>query len=461
MSGLDDRGLGVPRHREPSSCFGCGRGGHRAAGPRTNSDGDTASWVLITIGWGVGVFAGASIASGLQRTHQPRGHASAWPSGARPPWSDVPFYLHRAVHSGPSSARCSRGWSTSCSSTPTRTTPGPSTCSRRTRRSSRPRVELRHRGRWRRSCSCCSCSSGPVPESPANYAAVSRAMVFGIGASLGGPTGYAINPARDLGPRAWPTRSCRSGARASPELELRLGARYVGPARRRLAGRTALARPARLQLTDPARPVPWRRRRRPSPPEDPAEDDPVHRRHRPGHHLDPLHDLRPLRGASWPPTSSSTSRSSRGPGGSSTTPKEIWDQHPPGLRRRARAGGPRLHVDRRRRHHQPARDHGGLGPRTPASPSTTRSSGRTPVPRPDRRRARIGSTGPPSVPAAKAGLPLATYFAGPEDQVDPRPRRGRPGAGRGAATLAVRHHRHLGAVERSPAARTAGCTSPT
>ncbi len=37
-------------------------------------------------------------------------------------------------------------------------------------------------------------------DSPANYAAAG-VLVLGIGASLGGPTGYAINPARDLGPR--------------------------------------------------------------------------------------------------------------------------------------------------------------------------------------------------------------------------------------------------------------------
>lgn len=37
-------------------------------------------------------------------------------------------------------------------------------------------------------------------NAPLGYAAVSF-IVVGIGASLGGPTGYAINPARDLGPR--------------------------------------------------------------------------------------------------------------------------------------------------------------------------------------------------------------------------------------------------------------------
>ena len=37
-------------------------------------------------------------------------------------------------------------------------------------------------------------------DGPAIYAGVA-VVVLGIGQSLGGPTGYAINPARDLGPR--------------------------------------------------------------------------------------------------------------------------------------------------------------------------------------------------------------------------------------------------------------------
>jgi glycerol uptake facilitator protein len=37
-------------------------------------------------------------------------------------------------------------------------------------------------------------------NSALGYAAVAF-LVIGIGNSLGGPTGYAINPARDLGPR--------------------------------------------------------------------------------------------------------------------------------------------------------------------------------------------------------------------------------------------------------------------
>jgi glycerol uptake facilitator protein len=42
--------------------------------------------------------------------------------------------------------------------------------------------------------------AGATPASNLGPAFVA-ALVWGIGLSLGGPTGYAINPARDLGPR--------------------------------------------------------------------------------------------------------------------------------------------------------------------------------------------------------------------------------------------------------------------
>ena len=35
----------------------------------------------------------------------------------------------------------------------------------------------------------------------AEFVGTAILILFGIGLSLGGPTGYAINPARDLGPR--------------------------------------------------------------------------------------------------------------------------------------------------------------------------------------------------------------------------------------------------------------------
>jgi len=41
---------------------------------------------------------------------------------------------------------------------------------------------------------------GPVAAGGLGFLTVAF-LVVGIGASLGGPTGYAINPARDLGPR--------------------------------------------------------------------------------------------------------------------------------------------------------------------------------------------------------------------------------------------------------------------
>ena len=56
-------------------------------------------------------------------------------------------------------------------------------------------------------------------------------LVWGIGLSLGGPTGYAINPARDLGPRIAPRGPAdpRQG-RFGLGLRLGAGAGTAGPA---------------------------------------------------------------------------------------------------------------------------------------------------------------------------------------------------------------------------------------
>jgi glycerol uptake facilitator protein len=51
-------------------------------------------------------------------------------------------------------------------------------------------------------------AAGPATLAPALGPFLVGALVWGIGLGLGGPTGYAINPARDLGPRiahaVWP-----------------------------------------------------------------------------------------------------------------------------------------------------------------------------------------------------------------------------------------------------------------
>ena len=164
--------------------------------PRTNSDGDTASWVLITIGWGVGVFAGASIAQATSGHINPAVTIGLAVAG-KTPWSEVPFYLIGQflgafvgavlvwlVYKLQFDANEDNSGTLNVFAT-------------------NPPII---RPVWNFVTEMIATFllllfllESPY-EAPANYAAVS-VLVLGIGASLGGPTGYAINPARDLGPR--------------------------------------------------------------------------------------------------------------------------------------------------------------------------------------------------------------------------------------------------------------------
>lgn len=165
--------------------------------PKTNSDGDTASWVLISFGWGFAVFVGASIADHTGGAINPAVTVGTAIAG-KTPWSEVPFYLvgeflgafvgavavwlvyKLQFDANPDNSGTLNIFSTN------------------------PPIKKPF---WNMVTELIATFllvlfliNNPYGDGPAIYGAAG-AVVAAIGQSLGGPTGYAINPARDLGPR--------------------------------------------------------------------------------------------------------------------------------------------------------------------------------------------------------------------------------------------------------------------
>ena len=153
--------------------------------------------------------------------------------------------------------------------------------------------------------------------------------MVGIGASLGGPTGYAINPARDLGPRIAHALLPIQGKGSSdwgyswvPVLGPLVGGALAGLAGRRLHRLTPQRsrHPSGRRSTPPASAVRTTRTTggictMP----DTSTSSPSTRAPRA-----PARSSSTTPATSSSPGRSSTSRSSRAPAGSSTTPEEIW-----------------------------------------------------------------------------------------------------------------------------------------
>lgn len=161
------------------------------------SYGEGSGWLAIALGWGFGVFAGASIAAPTGGHVNPAVTLGLALRGATP-WPDVPWYVvgqgagafigavvawaayklqfdHNEDNSTTRGVFCtspvvrSLGWNALTEAVATFVL-------------------------------VVYVLAGPSDNSALGYAAVAF-VVIGIGCSLGGPTGYAINPARDLGPR--------------------------------------------------------------------------------------------------------------------------------------------------------------------------------------------------------------------------------------------------------------------
>ena len=158
--------------------------------------GGGSGWVTITLGWGFGVFAGASIADPSGGHVNPAVTLGLAIRGLTP-WPDVPWYVvgqllgavlgavvawaayklqfdHNEDNSGTRGIFCT---------TPLVRSPGWNLLTEAVATFVLVLYVL----------------AGPT-DTALGYAAVAF-VVIGIGCSLGGPTGYAINPARDLGPR--------------------------------------------------------------------------------------------------------------------------------------------------------------------------------------------------------------------------------------------------------------------
>lgn len=170
--------------------------------------GNSGGWLLINVGWGIGVFVGASIAAPSGAHINPAVTVGLAANG-QVEWAQTPIYFLAQVIGGClGGIVCWVAYKLQFDQNPDNANTRGIFCTGPTIRSAPWNVATEFVGTfvlvlWIVLNPGIQATAGGEIEfnnSALGYAAV-MFVVIGIGNSLGGPTGYAINPARDLGPR--------------------------------------------------------------------------------------------------------------------------------------------------------------------------------------------------------------------------------------------------------------------
>ena len=145
----------------------------------SKTKGNNSGWIAITLGWGVAVFVGVYAVSTVSGAHINPAASIALAAAGKFAWSDVPTYIEQTQDANAKlSAFCTGPAIKSPFNNLVSEIVGTFILIFGILHMVAPQSSL-----------------GSLDALPAAL------LVFGIGLSLGGTTGFAINPARDLGPR--------------------------------------------------------------------------------------------------------------------------------------------------------------------------------------------------------------------------------------------------------------------
>ena len=166
------------------------------------SKAQNSGWIVITFGWGIGVMAGAYAVGQFSGAHLNPAVTLGFAFQGSTPWSDVPEYL--AGEFVGAFIGATLVWLAYLNHWGATEDPGLKLacyCTAPAIRNPAANMITEIIGTFMLVFGILAIIANEATGVSGLNALLVGLLVFGIGLSLGGPTGYAINPARDLGPR--------------------------------------------------------------------------------------------------------------------------------------------------------------------------------------------------------------------------------------------------------------------